>query len=162
MKSKFLTWLVVFSLVVLSCVVFFWPIIYERISESADDVWHNAPGQQRLTDSEIAGAHLIYVSPHRNLETLKVAGMRVDIMGKSMASISVQLSSSVAEADYPALRVLFFSQTGTVVRTEEFQADKYFHGQSLVTERISLPIDVRPGEAKFSVQPFYPDAHAAS
>ena len=162
MKSKFLPWLVVLLLFVLFGLAFFWPNISDRVGASDDDVWHNAPGQERLAKSELAGSHVIFVSPHRNLEAVKVADMRVDIMGRDLASISIQLSSSVADADYPALKVLFLNQAGGLVRTEEFQAAKYPHGQLLTTERISLPVDVKPGESKFSVQAFYPDEHAAS
>jgi hypothetical protein len=69
--------------------------------------------------------------------------------------LAFTLASNAVGSDYPSLRVTLSPRDGSSERIVEFGPGDYGHGKELSSERIELTLDVRDGETRAVIQPYY-------
>lgn len=149
-------WFLAFLIVPLMLVKLFWVEIRERSGENFRGTSVLQEGDTGLTKHEMASITGYKLVPaHNNAD--QVHAQRVHVVGRNgqERTLAFTLESTSADNDYPALRVTFSQRDGSLPRVVEIGPTEYGHGKALASEHVELTLEVREGEARAIIEPFY-------
>jgi hypothetical protein len=152
MKSLFYKWLFTIGalLVVIFCV--FFPQVR---AISSDWFSFSAAAGSALVDSDLGAIKEVkFVDEREIIAQVSAGDLRVLAHSGHSATIGVKLTSTAPTDVYPSLRI--FLKTGNQTgRTLVLGPTQYAHGSTLVSEQVTIPISLLPGETGFTAQAFY-------
>lgn len=139
----------------------FWPELSDTWSAALDGLQPEAPQWAQLPMAESAAI----VGFRQGAGPAVPTGPRTRaLQSRRQADGSVELrfalSGPLQEGGYPSLRIYLFDGSQRLLRTLVLSNHQYAHGNGLElahgSEAIALRLPLRPGEAGYTVQAFFP------
>ncbi len=157
-KSKLLQYSIMLAIVAAMVMALFWRELVDLGAESVASIWSAGVEQRPMQDADFLRIKDVsFESEHNNLAQIQVDGLKIIRRTESAVTISVRIASTVTGNDYPGLRVVVQSRSGSKLRAIEFGATEYSHASEFKSETVELPIQIKPGDASFTVSAFYND-----
>jgi hypothetical protein len=147
-------------LALLACFVLAWFFMHEvnqKISNSAATMFSEAPLSSILSDERtprIVGYRL--TDERTDPAMVVVDDLQASMPDATNVIISLRLTNK-GGADWPWLRVYLQDGQGRTTRNLDFSPKSYPHGQSFVSEVVTLNVPLRAGEQRFTASAFYPN-----
>ena len=156
MQILFNRWFLAAMVFPLLLVKFFWIEVRERAGENFHSASVLDDAEIGLTQQQLNGITGFKLVPARN-NVDQVHAQMVHVVGRNGQArrLAFTLSSSVPSNDYPSLRVTLSQRDGSQGRVIEFAPADYGHGKELSREQVELTVDVRDGESRAVIEPFY-------
>ena len=156
MKLLFNRWFLAAMVMPLLLLKFFWVEMTERAGETVHGPSVLEDGDAGVSDKDLASMTGYKLVPVRN-NADQVRAQRVHVVGRNgqARTLAFTLASTAPDNDYPSLRITLSQRDGSQPRIVEFAPSGYSHGKLLSSERVELTLDVRDGESRAVIEPFY-------
>lgn len=149
-------WFLALMVIPLLLLKFFWVELVERSGETFHGATALQEGDTGLTQREMAEATGFKLVPARN-NADQLHAQRVHVVRRNgqTRTLAFTLASTAPDNDYPSLRVTMSQRDGSQARVVEFSPSDYGHAKELSSERVELTLEVRDGESRAVIEPFY-------
>jgi hypothetical protein len=149
-------WFLALMVIPLLVLKFFWVELVERSGETFHSASALQEGDMGLTQREMASVTGYKLVPARN-NADQVHAQRVHVVGRNAQArtLAFTLASTAPNNDYPSLRVTLSQRDGSQARIVEFAPSEYGHAKELSSERVEVTVEVRDGESRAVIEPFY-------
>ena len=156
MKLLFNRWFLAAMVVPMLLLKFFWVEVTERAAEGSREVSVLQEGEAGLSQKELATMTGYKLVPAKN-NVDQVRAQRVKVVGRNgqARTLAFTLDSTAPNNDYPSLRITLSQRDGSQARIVELAPSEYGHGKELTSERVEVTLDVRDGESRAVIEPFY-------
>ena len=149
-------WFLSLMVIPLLLLKFLWVELVERSGESFHGASVLQEGDIGLTQREMATVTGYKLAPARN-NADQVHAQRIHVVGRNgqTRTLAFTLASTAPNNDYPSLRVTMSQRDGSQPRIVEFSPADYGHAKELSSERVELTLEIREGESRAVIEPFY-------
>jgi hypothetical protein len=147
-----------FTMVAAMTIALFWREMGDYAAEDLSAVWSTSVEQEAMRSGDFLHIKEVrFEREHNNLSLIQVDDLKIADRSESAVTLSLRIINKASDNDFPGLRVTIFSGTGAKLRSIEFGPLDYPHGSSFSDETVQLHIEIKPGDARFSVSAFYQD-----
>jgi hypothetical protein len=157
-KNKLFGFLIVLAIVAAITIALFWRELVDAATEGVSSAWSTSVAQSPMVDADFSRIKEVrFESEHNNIAQIQVDALKIVGRTESAVTISVRIASASSGNDFPGLRVAVLSGSGAKLRTVEFGSTEYTHGDVFKSETVELPMQIKSGDASFTVSAFYKD-----
>lgn len=158
MERRFFKLAALIVFLVVASVATFWREAYDAVFDLYRGSLTEATDVPHLADSDVSRVKEFLVEREKNNNRhLSKNSLKVTPTSRGVLEVSVEISSSVRGDDYPALRVILYSDKGNPTRVIDYGVMDYQHGNTFHKEIVSFEVTPKGGESSLDVRPFYAD-----
>jgi hypothetical protein len=152
-ENKFNKYLFILLVFIGLTVVFLWNELVDLAGEGSSWVGLSSEDTGRaMQDSEFINIRGVHINGERNTFTpIQITDLNIAARSKDAAMLAFRIVSQQQGGGFPKLIVSVLSKDGVRLRTEEFGPNDYKHGIVLSSEIVNLTVEVKPGDASFTV-----------